>query len=265
MMDIMVTIKTVQEIQIPTKLAKQSGLFKCMIDTFGPEVIISLPSEYNNVVMVYINFLNKNYFNQDVYDISEHIEKIETSNHFCQLLKLCHYVNDDVFLNFLVDYMYGYMSGKSKHWLTYINIINELHDDIKWGIYIRYPFALAPLRFQNNQTFVDEWITHNVEINHFEQNKISDKHYVIQRCIGDTYIYIVNVYFHDDKHLDVDKINCQQVLRHDSREPYNHGITRWWTPTTYDEHGKKVKCIEAEIMYQEGIITNFTIMRVMES
>jgi len=169
--------RQVQEVNVETKFLIGNSLFSGMLLFSSSKQSISFPLEYSNVAMIYINFINGNYTNKITCNI---LKDIEDNNLLCDASKLCHYVGDIRFLEFLVYYMQGdispiddktvviseipFRSSCLTTWLTYDSIVNNLHDDLQWDIYIYLlsPFTFISISYQSNQSFVKNWTKKNI-------------------------------------------------------------------------------------------------------
>ena len=226
--------KQIQEVQIETRLIQRIDLFndmlQCMAD--GCDKVIPFPPQYSEVAMVYINFINSNYVNQ--YDCNI-LKEIEDGNLLCQALKLCHYLDDNYFLKFLVHWMQGNIdvppssllqataaaiaaetavttettiiteinNCASKYripikWACHHDMITSLPDNLQRDIYLLTPYALIPDRYQNDESFFDLWVKTNVNTNGC----------VVMHMIDGAHYYSTYVRFYNDNLTDIKQFNC---------------------------------------------------------
>ena len=170
----------VRSIQVTTAVLTRVGLFNdlincCYYNNNNNNNTVPFPTAYTDVAMVYINFINGNYNNN--LDCSILVD-MESGNLLLQALKLCHYLDDDVFLRFLINYMHGNIVRPSRvavcnyipkfnitnSWSSYADMIAGLPSDLQIDIYLLSPFTLIPKVFQINPTFMNTWIKTNINI-----------------------------------------------------------------------------------------------------
>ena len=199
----------IQEVKVKTHLIRRIGLFNDLLQfvTEDNNKIIPFPAAYSEVAVIYINFINVHNSNQSYCNI---LKDIEVSSLLCQALKLCHYLDDTVFLKFLVSGMQSNLTlndsspttvdvtnrecgvGFSKPWSCYHDMITSLPDNLQRDIYLLTPYALIPDCYQNNQSFLELWINTNIEVTSNVTMHMIDNEYIsIQHVLN--FIIIVTM------------------------------------------------------------------------
>jgi len=273
----------VNEVQIATNMLTRIGLFNDLINCCSNEHNkIPFPSQYSDIAMIYINFINN--LNRNI------LQDIECGNLLPQALKLCHYLDDGVFLKFLVNYMHGNITRPSRvavcnfiprhtitnSWSSYNDMIATLPDNLQTEIYLLSPFIFAPAGLQNSQAFINSWIKVNVDNNNIEpqtRTKVPGKHYgnditkvntmkrsdnvvktkvntkerTVNHMIDNKYWYSTHIVFYDDEQNDVHGLTCRRSTVDNCDNWLKYGPTITWYPKG-KTNGNKVKYTERTVV-----------------
>jgi hypothetical protein len=209
-------------VNVETRLVKRVGLFNDLLQCVGCDKVITFPPQYSDVAMIYINFISGDHVNKRNCNI---LKEIEDGNLLPQALKLCHYLDDNYFLKFLVSYMHGVILRPSriavcnfipKHVIvnkrsSYQDMISNLPVDLQRDIYLLCPFVFAPIQYQNSQAFFESWIELNVKTSN--ETVKSGSEATICHMIDNEYLYFSDIKFHDEKQTDIKEFNCKNVVQ----------------------------------------------------
>jgi antitoxin component YwqK of YwqJK toxin-antitoxin module len=128
-------------LSVPAIRLKQSKLFCDVISHYGCNIVVTFPSQYDDVSQHYINYLT---------DVQEQL--IEQKLKRC--FELCHYLSDDNLFSCLIEQLL-------QSWSSNNHIINKLHDELQRRIYLQIPFVYVPEHCQDNEVFFKQWLTNN--------------------------------------------------------------------------------------------------------
>jgi len=237
------TNSKIELLSVPTSIVQHCRLFNDLFSYFGDTAItVPFPSDYNDVVASYVNFLSLISINatsdsgdkdeDDQYDIFDRLEDIK---HLSRLLLLSHYLGDTALLNFLVSYMQGHMSTSSKSWSNdYVPLIRSLHSELQREIYLRLPLYFVPVPYCDNQKFIDEWVTANISASNgsggiYWGTQTSDECHVVTYAI-ENHFYITRINFYDEQKSDLRDISCWRMKSGTTPDrAYTHGLKREWS------------------------------------
>jgi len=255
------------KVEVEIKLLRRIGLFSDMLPLFNPSRVIPFPSQYSEVAMSYINFINGNYINDSQCTI---LKDLRDNNLLILALKLCHYLDDNCFLTFLVDYMHGNTPTSNimsitvddviyKHtclttWLQHQHVIDELPTDLQRDIYLLCPFTHVPVRYQSDQNFVKVWFNIHPSNNCIKKGK---KVKIVDHVVDDEYYYYTIIEFYDEQQTDIQAFMCKRRIKLNT---FSHtfafyGLTKIWYPLVKKETttSNVVKCVKEEQLFN-GVI-----------
>jgi len=256
--------------QVPIHVLREIRFFNdllecCNLDD-NDEIWLPFPDQYNDVAVPYINFINGKYVNEFGNNI---FTNIQDGNLLCQTLELCHYLDDNQFLKFLVNGMqHGIHFGVTKpdctpdcnynskcstvrSWSWYLDMISTLPDNIQWDIHLLSPFTFAPAHYQNNQAFIDMWVKSNITSNVINNitNNVKIDSVIVSHIIDNEYIYNTIIKFHDDSQLNIKELSCERSWIDNPTLFETHVLYREWFALSTTCDGTKVKHIKVDRIF----------------
>jgi len=225
-----------RKVEVEISVINNSCYFKdllCFMQV--PQDGVLFPPQYSKAVNMYLDYAKDHSHQQMGIKI-----RTKVNNYKLEQLKLgfelCHYLDDDKFLAWLVEYVcivWSHIIGSKN------NIIDKLHPNIQRDIYLHVPLCLVPISFQSSNTsnsyqqgeaFIHEWIAIN-------KGKI---------YTTNGYKYKADIEYYDNLNTDIKGITYS---RESFISPYHkHGITKLWYPLTTE--GKKI--LYEEMYYNNG-------------
>lgn len=124
------------------KKVKKSKLIKCLLEQFGDDHEILIPSQYSVLINHYLDYLDRRRV------------KIEIAQELILYLKMATYFEDTKYFSYLMECVHNI-------WTEFRPLIKELHPDIQREIYLYIPYLFIPTEYTSKNSFINEWMTIN--------------------------------------------------------------------------------------------------------
>jgi len=147
-----------------TSKFKSSQLFCDLSSTCGTDDnVVDVDKEEYTIYMAYI------------------LSKDLSVSHMKSCLELSHFIQDDSFVDFLVNNMLN-------NWDKYKDIVDSLNDNLKHDIYLKLPLAFIPDSMVINMKFIQMWAKLNINksftVTHSINNNCINTHCVYDCCVS---------------------------------------------------------------------------------
>jgi len=145
---------------VPINEIQKSNFFCGLIETHNnnnivnddnDDITLSFPSQYNDVAHAYVNYVTR--FATLGNNFSDKLG-IQTKDELKQCFKMCHFLDDMNFFDLLIGRLF-------QSWSDMVDIIEQLHNELKRQIYLRVPFIFVPEYYQDNTLFFEQWTTNS--------------------------------------------------------------------------------------------------------